>query len=136
MFVSVCSLGLSVIITSLYYRALHVVYKSWRRGDETVAALEVLFTRDAVSPDGFSQTAYIILHAGMSFASVFVSSKVFLLVIAQHPCHLYLFLCLCMFYIFFIFLQCLPMLLYLIFFIHLFLSGNIRMYSECIYSSV
>lgn len=67
MIVSVCSLGFySVVITSLYYyRALHVVYTSCRAGDETVAALEVLFTGDAVSPDGFSQTAYIILHANI-----------------------------------------------------------------------
>lgn len=32
--------------------------------DETVAATEVLFIGEAVSPDGFSQTDYIILHTG------------------------------------------------------------------------
>lgn len=30
-----------------------------------MAGLEVLFTGDAVSPDDFSQTAYIILHANI-----------------------------------------------------------------------
>lgn len=62
------------------------MYASWRRGDETVAALEVLFTDNAVYPDGVSQTAYIILHANigfLSFSLMFASSNYFLYVITR-----------------------------------------------------
>lgn len=42
-----------------------------------MAAPEVLFTGDAVSPDGFSQTAYVILHANIGFFTVSLVSRLF-----------------------------------------------------------
>ena len=57
-----------------------------------MAALEVLFTDDAVSPDGFSQTAYIILHANVGFFPFWracASSNLLLYVISLPLCDLY-----------------------------------------------
>lgn len=77
-----------------------------------MAALEVLFTDNAVYPDGVSQTAYIILHANigfLSFSLMFASSNYFLYVITR--------------------------LLSFFFFLN-FSSLCISVYSECIFSSV